>query len=1033
MQYIPPSESPYFSEDTFSTLETEISHFQAQGNVLICGDTNARTGTLEELIDPQGDKYITNGNMSHAFTLPHRNNSDQVINRSGRDLVQLCQSLSLYFVNGRVRGDSLGRPTYSSPLGHSTVDYMITDLDPSSLSSFTVKPLTPLSDHSQITLFIKRSDIKMTNTQPNKLYNIRNSYRWDQNSTEQYQKAIDTPKIQTLLDNFLDCKYSHSKESLNLAVNNINNIFRQTAKEAQLKLNKNKPKTVTDKKWFDTDCKMIRNNIRTLSNQKHRDPQNADLRFRYYETLKLYKRTLRLKKQQYNKQQLTIIEEAINTNNFWQHWKRLNKPQYQELAIQNSDIWTTHFKTLYHTVQINANTEQSKIQEKLTKLELAIKNNQNPLDSSITEQELSKKLQALKCKKACGPDGILNEMLINMNKKFQLAILKLFNLVLSVGYFPDIWNLGLITPIYKNGDKFDPNNYRGICVNSNLGKVFSSIMNARLLNFLTTHSVLSKSQIGFIPKQRTTDHIYTLHTLIDKYINQNKTKLYACFIDFQKAFDNIWHIGLFYKIITSGVGGKTYDIIKSMYSGNMCSIKIGNKRTELFTQGRGVRQGCNLSPALFNIYINELANILETSSVPGVSLHNQEVKCLLFADDLVLLSPTAQGLQQSLDLLEHYCQTWALTINPKKTKTMIFQKRSKSQDVLPKFSIGRHKVEYCTHYTYLGIKISSTGHFNEAVHELREKARRAFYAIKKNIQTEIPIQIWLKLIECVIEPIALYGSEVWGPLTKQDFPQWDKHPIETLHAELCKTILHVQRKTTNNACRAELGKYPLIIKIQKRAINFWTHLKLSDPLSYHYQAMQYQEVTNRNPLTQLILRLKSQTCPTNTAQEQNTSPIRPNQITKQLKENYISYWQTQTKAQSKMQCYLALNRQYTIADYLSMVTDQQLKRTLTKYRLSEHSLAIEKGRHRKTWLPAEQRLCSHCTLNEPETELHFLTKCEKYKHIRETHFQKFESITTGFITLTDEDKLPILLGEDPKRSNLAAVYVTACHRMRDSE
>ena len=65
-----------------------------------------------------------------------------------------------------------------------------------------------------------------------------------------------------------------------------------------------------------------------------------------------------------------------------------------------------------------------------------------------------------------------------------------------------------------------------------------------------------------------------------------------------------------------------------------------------------------------------------------------------------------------------------------------------------------------------------------------------------------------------------------------------------------------------------------------------------------------------------------------------------------------------------MQCYLALNRQYTVAKYLTMVTDQNLRKTLTKYRLSEHSLAIEKGRHRKTWLPVEERLCNHCTTAE---------------------------------------------------------------------
>ena len=134
-----------------------------------------------------------------------------------------------------------------------------------------------------------------------------------------------------------------------------------------------------------------------------------------------------------------------------------------------------------------------------------------------------------------------------------------------------------------------------------------------------------------------------------------------------------------------------------------------------------------------------------------------------------------------------------------------------------------------------------------------------------------------------------------------------------------------------------------------------------------------------------------------------------------------------------MQCYLALNRQYTVADYLSTVTDQQLKQTLTKYRLSEHSLAIEIGRHRKIRLPPEERLCCHCTTREPETELHFLTKCEKYEQIRQTHFPKLEAIQKGFLNLVDIEKLPILLGEDPKCSRLAAAYVYACHKYRDSE
>ncbi len=128
-------------------------------------------------------------------------------------------------------------------------------------------------------------------------------------------------------------------------------------------------------------------------------------------------------------------------------------------------------------------------------------------------------------------------MLKHTDQRFKLAMLKLFNDVLCVGFFPEIWNKGLISPIHKNGDKLDPNNYRGICVNSNLGKVLCSILNTRLLHFLMKHNALSKCQIGFLPKCRTSDHIFTLQTLIEKYVHQNKGKCFACFIDFKKAFD----------------------------------------------------------------------------------------------------------------------------------------------------------------------------------------------------------------------------------------------------------------------------------------------------------------------------------------------------------------------------------------------------------------------------------------------------------------------------------------------------------------
>ncbi len=121
------------------------------------------------------------------------------------------------------------------------------------------------------------------------------------------------------------------------------------------------------------------------------------------------------------------------------------------------------------------------------------------------------------------------------------------------------------------------------------------------------------------------------------------------FYRFQKSiwFYLAWRIIL--QILQSGVGGKVYDIIKSMYSNNKCAIRIGNKHTDFFTQKRGVWQGWSLRS---NIYINELAVLLEQSTAPGLTLQDQTSSHCCTQDDLVMLSSTPQGLQQHLDLLE---------------------------------------------------------------------------------------------------------------------------------------------------------------------------------------------------------------------------------------------------------------------------------------------------------------------------------------------------------------------------------------------
>lgn len=314
-----------------------------------------------------------------------------------------------------------------------------------------------------------------------------------------------------------------------------------------------------------------------------------------------------------------------------------------------------------------------------------------------------------------------------------------------------------------------------------------------------------------------------------------------------------------------------------------------------------------------------------------------------------------ERLQQLLDVVQTFSQTWALKINLAKTKIMIFQNRSRCRENKYIFRAGNQVLQHTHEHTYLGLKLSSTGNFNLAVNELKAKALRVFYMIRNTIRHEIPIQTWLKILKSIIEPIALYGSEIWGPLKTQDFSKWEKEEIETLHTQICKNILKVNGSTANNSCRAELGQYPLLINIQKRAVKFYQHLKRSEPSSYQAEALWCQEQSlQRSALSQLMLKL----------QPDQHSTIRPNQIIQLQKQNYITYWKHATKSQKKMELYLDLKKDYKPAEYLSCVKDPKLRKTLTKYRLSDHCLAVERGRHRQRWQPREQRVCSLCSQRE---------------------------------------------------------------------
>jgi len=148
----------------------------------------------------------------------------------------------------------------------------------------------------------------------------------------------------------------------------------------------------------------------------------------------------------------------------------------------------------------------------------------------------------------------------------------------------------LITTIHKANDITDPNNYRGITVTSAVEKVFNSILNTRLDDFLCKNNIINNCQIGFTKNARTSDHMFIIKCIIDKYCKTKDGKVYACFVDFQKAFDTVVHTGIKIKLLSIGVGSKFYEIIKNMYEVSKSCVKLQNHITDHFPINLGAHK-----------------------------------------------------------------------------------------------------------------------------------------------------------------------------------------------------------------------------------------------------------------------------------------------------------------------------------------------------------------------------------------------------------------------------------------------------------
>ena len=272
------------------------------------------------------------------------------------------------------------------------------------------------------------------------------------------------------------------------------------------------------------------------------------------------------------------------------------------------------------------------------------------LDNEITRDEILKAIKGLKRNKSHGSDGILNEYFIECADTLLPLLHTIFNAIYNTGCFPKILCNALVVPIHKKGDTSDPKNYRGISLISCMCKLFTSVLNSRLLSWSEDNDIITDAQFGFRPNHSTVDAIFALNTIVNKYLKK-KSRLYCCFVDYKQAFDSVDRAKLWHKIANLGLKEKILSVIKSLYSNIRTSVLLNGKISDFFINSLGVLQGEIISPILFSLYVNDCEMDFLNNGVVPTELQELSLFLLMYADDMVTFSDSVNGLQSMLNSL----------------------------------------------------------------------------------------------------------------------------------------------------------------------------------------------------------------------------------------------------------------------------------------------------------------------------------------------------------------------------------------------
>lgn len=443
---------------------------------------------------------------------------------------------------------------------------------------------------------------------------------------------------------------------------------------------------------------------------------------------------------------------------------------------------------------------------------------QTSIDPPSADEVLAA-INKLKCNKAAGKDDINPELLKAGSPTLVPILVDLFRKMWELEKAPSDWNLSVIIPLFKKGDKTDCRNYRGISLQSLVSKVFENVLLSRFRACRDTRT--RESQAGFRPGRGCCDQIFTLRRILE-WRHEFRMPTAVAFLDFTAAFDSLDRSAVWDLIEADGMPPKLLNLIKALYKNTKAAVRVYSSETAPFNVRTGVRQGAITSPVIFNYAIDWVlaSAIAECERVGyriGISTGSDYITDTSYADDISILADGEEELDYFTKQIARFGSLIGMSISVKKSKVIACCMTP------PKVTIDTEALENVDSFAYLGSNMNANGSSEKEIPQRIGRASGVFNSFHHCLWSKIEIgrNTKIRVYKASVLSVLLYASECWAPRKE------DEIRLDAFHHTCLRRILGIRWEDHISNARVRLlaGMPETIAKIiQKKRLKYLGHI-----------------------------------------------------------------------------------------------------------------------------------------------------------------------------------------------------------------